>query len=101
VDGALGANNPINTLWNQAQDVWGDQLWGRLRCLVSIRTGVPALTPVRDDVLGIWSTLRELATETERQLNSSAAINRASTMKDAMSASMSTGGWRTLGLKNR
>jgi predicted acylesterase/phospholipase RssA len=66
VDGALGANNPINALWNQAQDVWGDQLWGRLRCLVSIGTGVPSLTPVRDDVLGIWSTLRELATETEK-----------------------------------
>ena len=66
VDGALGANNPINILWNQAQDVWGDQLWGRLRCLVSIGTGLPTLTPVRDDLLGIWSTLRKLATETEK-----------------------------------
>ncbi|KAH7124926.1 hypothetical protein B0J13DRAFT_628227 [Dactylonectria estremocensis] len=26
VDGALGANNPVYALWNQAQDVWGDQL---------------------------------------------------------------------------
>ncbi|KAJ6114828.1 hypothetical protein N7486_000606 [Penicillium sp. IBT 16267x] len=59
VDGALGANNP-------AQDLWGDQLWGRLQCLVSIGTGIPTLTPVRDDVLGIWTTLKELATETER-----------------------------------
>lgn len=65
MDGALGANNPINALWNQAQDVWGDRLWGRLACLVSIGTGIPALTPVRDDVLGIWSTLKDLATETE------------------------------------
>ena len=38
---------------------------GKLRCLVSIGTGVPALKPVRDDVLGIWATLKELATETE------------------------------------
>lgn len=66
VDGALGANNPVYALWNQAQDVWGDQLCGRLRCLVSIGTGMPPLKPVRDDVLGIWSTLKELATETEK-----------------------------------
>ncbi|KXX75712.1 Kinesin light chain [Madurella mycetomatis] len=66
VDGALGANNPIHALWNQAQDVWGDQLRGSLQCIVSIGTGVPALKPVRDDVRGIWATLRELATETEK-----------------------------------
>jgi hypothetical protein len=39
---------------------------GKLRCLVSIGTGVPTLKPVRDDVLGIWATLKELATETEK-----------------------------------
>ncbi|KAH7151967.1 hypothetical protein B0J13DRAFT_470560, partial [Dactylonectria estremocensis] len=65
VDGALGANNPVYALWNQAQDVWGDQLRGSLRCLVSIGTGVPAIKPVRDDVLGIGATLKKLATETE------------------------------------
>jgi hypothetical protein len=46
--------------------VWGDQLRGRLNCLVSIGTGMPPLKPVRDEVLGIWATLKELATETER-----------------------------------
>ncbi|KAG5798512.1 hypothetical protein H9Q69_002454 [Fusarium xylarioides] len=67
VDGALGANNPVYTLWTQAQDVWGDdQLQSRLRCLVSIGTGVPTLKPVRDDVLGIRATLTGLATETEK-----------------------------------
>ncbi|KAG7289881.1 hypothetical protein NEMBOFW57_006258 [Staphylotrichum longicolle] len=66
VDGALGANNPVYALWNQAQDVWGDQLRCSLKCLVSIGTGVPALKPVRDDVLGIWATLKDLATETEK-----------------------------------
>ncbi|KAL6406244.1 tetratricopeptide repeat domain protein [Ilyonectria robusta] len=65
VDGALGANNPVYALWNQAQDVWADQLRGSLRCLVSIGTGVPALRPVRDDILGIGATLKKLATETE------------------------------------
>jgi hypothetical protein len=52
-------------LWIQAHDVWGDRLRGSLKCLVSIGTGVPALKPVRDDVLGIWTTLKDLATETE------------------------------------
>src|ERR1700761_9542855 len=54
VDGALGANNPVKELWNQAQDVWGGQLRGSLICLVSLGTGLPALKPVRDDALGIW-----------------------------------------------
>ncbi|CAK7198610.1 hypothetical protein SEUCBS139899_001274 [Sporothrix eucalyptigena] len=66
VDGALGANNPINFLWNQAQDIWGDQLESKLQCVVSIGTGVPNLQPVRDDVLGIWKTLKDIATETEK-----------------------------------
>ncbi|CAK7227499.1 hypothetical protein SEUCBS140593_006597 [Sporothrix eucalyptigena] len=66
VDGALGANNPIYILWNQAQDIWGDQLESKLQCVVSIGTGVPNLQPVRDDVLGIWKTLKDIATETEK-----------------------------------
>jgi predicted acylesterase/phospholipase RssA len=66
VDGALGANNPVEALWNQARDIWGGQLRGSLKCLVSIGTGVPALKPVRDDVLGIWTTLKDIATETEK-----------------------------------
>ncbi|RYP47753.1 hypothetical protein DL768_006221 [Monosporascus sp. mg162] len=65
VDGAFGANNPIYTLWNQAQDVWGADLQNKLSCLVSIGTGVPGLKPVHDDALKIWSTLKRLATETE------------------------------------
>lgn len=66
VDGALGANNPIYILWSQAQDIWGGQLESKLKCLVSIGTVVPNLKPVRDDVAGIWATLKDLATETEK-----------------------------------
>ncbi|CAK7223200.1 hypothetical protein SBRCBS47491_005129 [Sporothrix bragantina] len=66
VDGALGANNPIYVLWNQARDVWGDDLQNKLQCVVSIGTGVPNLKPVRDDVLRIWATLKDLVTETEK-----------------------------------
>jgi hypothetical protein len=46
--------------------MWGDQLRGKLRCLVSIGTGVLTLKPMRDDILGIWATLKELATKTEK-----------------------------------
>ncbi len=66
VDGALGANNPIYIMWDQAQDIWGNRLQSKLKCLVSIGTGVPNLKPVRDDMLGIWATLKDLATETEK-----------------------------------
>ncbi|KAK7429729.1 hypothetical protein QQZ08_003755 [Neonectria magnoliae] len=49
-------------LWTQAQDIWGnDRLRSHLRYLVSIGTGVPALRPLRDDVLGIRATLTSLA----------------------------------------
>lgn len=64
VDGPLEANNPVYALWTQAENVWGGQLRGRLHCLVSIGTGVPTPIPTRD--VGIWATLKALATETAR-----------------------------------
>ncbi|KAL8330853.1 hypothetical protein RB593_001686 [Gaeumannomyces tritici] len=67
VDGALGANNPVYEVWGQAVDMWGaDTLERKLRCFVSIGTGVPGLKKVRDDLLGITATLSDLATETEK-----------------------------------
>jgi hypothetical protein len=67
VDGALGANNPVVELWDQAQLMWGfEQLDGRVKCLVSIGTGVPSLKPFPDDVLHIGETLVAIATETEQ-----------------------------------
>jgi predicted acylesterase/phospholipase RssA len=67
VDGALGANNPVYALWTQAQDMWGaDQLQGKLKCLVSVGTGMPNKKPFRDDILHVSSSLAALATETEK-----------------------------------
>lgn len=65
VDGALGANNPVFSLWSQAQDVWGNGMQSRLQCLVSIGTGVPAQKPMRDDILGVFATLKKLSIDTE------------------------------------
>ncbi|KAF1850391.1 uncharacterized protein K460DRAFT_382125 [Cucurbitaria berberidis CBS 394.84] len=67
VDGATGANNPVRELWDQAQLVWGPgPLEGKVKCLVSIGTGVPSLKPFKDDVFHIAETLIAIATETEQ-----------------------------------
>jgi hypothetical protein len=67
VDGATGANNPVREVWDQAQLAWGPEpLEGRVKCLVSIGTGVPSLKPFKDDVLHIGKTLIAIATETEQ-----------------------------------
>lgn len=66
VDGATGANNPVRHVWDQAQLAWGPEpLEGRVKCLVSIGTGVPSLKPFKNDVLHIGPTLVAIATETE------------------------------------
>ena len=67
MDGATGANNPIWEVWNEAQSVWGPQpLEGKIKCLVSIGTGVPSLKPFQDDLFHIGTTLIAIATETEQ-----------------------------------
>ena len=67
VDGATGANNPVWEMWNQAQLMWGSEpLEGRIKCLVSIGTGIPSLKPFQDDVFHIGPTLIAIATETEQ-----------------------------------
>jgi hypothetical protein len=67
VDGAMGANNPVWEVWNEAQLIWGPQpLDGKIKCLVSIGTGVPSLRPFRDDMFNIGETLVAIATETEQ-----------------------------------
>jgi hypothetical protein len=67
VDRATGANNPVRELWDQAQLAWGPEpLEGKVKCLVSIGTGVPSLKPFKDDVLHIGETLVAIATETEQ-----------------------------------
>ncbi|KAF2816881.1 FabD/lysophospholipase-like protein [Mytilinidion resinicola] len=67
VDGATGANNPVYEVWNEAQDIWpSGSLEDKIKCLVSIGTGVPSLTPFKDDLVGIGQSLLAIATETEK-----------------------------------
>ena len=67
IDGATGANNPVYEVWNEAQDIWpSSSLEDKIKCLVSIGTGVPSLTQFKDDLIGIGQSLLAIATETEK-----------------------------------
>jgi hypothetical protein len=66
-DGATGAHNPVREMWDQAKMAWGpESLEGKIKCLVSIGTGVPSLKPFKDDVLHIGETLVAIAMEKEQ-----------------------------------
>jgi hypothetical protein len=70
VDGALGANNPVEELWNEAQRIWckDDQaeLSEILKCFVSIGTGHPGTKPVQENAYKFFrDTLASIATQTE------------------------------------
>jgi predicted acylesterase/phospholipase RssA len=68
IDGATGANNPINHLWSEASDLWGSG--GPLQskdvgCLVSIGTGVKPGTPNHPDLISVGKMLKAISTDTE------------------------------------
>jgi predicted acylesterase/phospholipase RssA len=70
VDGATGANNPIQYMWAEAGDVWGIQnrhLEDEVRCLVSIGTGMPSLQAFGLGLLDIAKSLKAIATDTEEE----------------------------------
>ena len=67
VDGATGANNPIQEVWNEAKDMWDPEpLESNLKCIVSIGTGVPSVEPFRTGLFEIGNTLVRMSTETEK-----------------------------------
>ncbi|KGO58344.1 Acyl transferase/acyl hydrolase/lysophospholipase [Penicillium expansum] len=69
VDGAFGANNPIEEIEGEAADIWctaSRALKPLVKCLVSVGTGDPAQLPMDDNVLKFLSkTLVRLATKPE------------------------------------
>ena len=69
VDGALGANNPVEEVEGEASDIWcsntGD-LKPLVKCIISIGTGNPGKKAVEDNLLKFLSkTLVKITTETE------------------------------------
>ena len=69
VDAGLGANNPVEQIWNEAQNIWcsGEQeLQQLLKCFVSIGTGNPGTKPIAEGAFKFFSeTLVNIATQTE------------------------------------
>ena len=69
VDGALGANNPVDEVWSEALNIWcpsDDVLEPLVQCFVSIGTGKPGLKPLNERLRKFHSeTLKEIAVETE------------------------------------
>ncbi|RAO73453.1 uncharacterized protein BHQ10_009465 [Talaromyces amestolkiae] len=67
VDGALGANNPVDQVEAEASTIWcpKSQLQPHVKCFLSIGTGKPSTQGIDDSALKIHTTLANIATETE------------------------------------
>ncbi|MCJ1309681.1 hypothetical protein MMC25_003341 [Agyrium rufum] len=80
VDGGLGANNPIETLWGEAQGIWcpdDGNLAPRIKVLVSIGTGKPDFTRVKDGLREfLTKALIDMVADTERRVTEFASRHR-------------------------
>jgi predicted acylesterase/phospholipase RssA len=65
VDGAIGLNNPVEVVLDEAKSIWPDAI-PRIQCIVSIGTGVPDLKDFGDNLKEVVDTLRAISTETEK-----------------------------------
>ncbi|RYP36266.1 hypothetical protein DL767_003419 [Monosporascus sp. MG133] len=65
LDGATRANNPINELWKEAEEAFGEDFSRRIQCLVSIGTGQSGKRMVGKTAVQVVGTLKHLATETQ------------------------------------
>jgi hypothetical protein len=73
VEGALGANNPVDEVKGEAVSIWcsktGD-LKPLVKCFISIGTGHPGTKAIKDDKIKFPpKTLMGIATETEKTAN--------------------------------
>ena len=54
-------------VWSEAQDIWlSGSLEDEIKCLVSIRTSVPSLTPFKDNLISISQSLLAITIEIEK-----------------------------------
>lgn len=70
VDGALGANNPVEEVEAEASNIWCSD-WSELKplvkCFISVGTGNPGKKAIEDNLLKFLSkTLVDIVTETEK-----------------------------------
>jgi Patatin-like phospholipase len=64
VDGAMGLNNPVEEVFNEARSIWPDAI-SRIQCIVSIGTGVTNLPDLGNNLREVIDTLKAISTETE------------------------------------
>lgn len=79
MDGGLGRNNPIRSVWNEATNIWcaeKGQLEPMVKCLVSIGTGNSGYASVGDDIKSFLRTLKNIATDTENTTTQSLSDHR-------------------------
>ena len=63
-DGALGHNNPIHSVIDEANDRW-ENATANLQCIVSIGTGEPHSLPVGNNAWELVETLKKIATNSQ------------------------------------
>ncbi|KAK9857679.1 hypothetical protein MYU51_019821 [Penicillium brevicompactum] len=68
VDGAFGANNPVEYVEEEASSIWcpETELKPLVKTFISIGTGVPSTQGIDGNALKIHATLASIVTETER-----------------------------------
>ena len=79
VDGALGSNNPIWQVWDEAQSIWSridGEIEPKIKCIVSIGTGNPGASSVGENVKDVFKALTNIVTETEVTAEDFAAHHR-------------------------
>jgi hypothetical protein len=67
--GDLGANNPVDQVWNEARSLWSteENLESLVKCYISIGAGKPGRSSVEGDLSKLLTkTMSDLAMETER-----------------------------------
>ncbi|KAF9630334.1 phospholipase [Lasiodiplodia theobromae] len=65
LSGSTGANNPVNHLWSEAEQQWGQPLAKSINCLVSIGTGEPTSKAFGSFLPEVWSTLEAISRDAE------------------------------------
>jgi hypothetical protein len=63
VDGGMGANNPIEELVDEARSLWKNKR--DIGCILSVGTGVPAMTDIGTKLRELLEALVAMATNTQ------------------------------------
>jgi hypothetical protein len=75
VDGATGCNNPVEKVFEEALEIWGEGARERINCFLSIGTGQPTERGFGNGLKQIASTLIRISTETEQTATRFTRVN--------------------------